>query len=41
MILFNRLFYVFLIIGFLPVNAQNYKEKQKQLEAKKISGKSN
>ena len=37
MILFNRLFYVFLIIGFLPVNAQNYKEKQKQLEAQKIS----
>ena len=37
MILFNRLFYVFLLIGFLPVNAQNYKEKQKQLEAQKIS----
>lgn len=36
MILFNRLFYVFLLIGFLPVNAQNYKEKQKQLEAQKI-----
>jgi len=36
MILFNRLFYVFLLMGFLPVNAQNYKEKQKQLEAQKI-----
>ena len=37
MILFNRLFFTFLLIGFLPINAQNYQEKQKQLQAQKIS----